>query len=627
MKISLEKEKRRRYAVTCTWKVLVHFMVLVNLVFSMGSCFKKFRHAREVDVEQGIGYTTQYSSLINRENVTEVNSENDIEMIDDVIKEKREIAKALVDYFDIMPNNCAYLDYLTEKLLYTKIEHDQFSKHFYIDLANHQIRKRRPVAEEPDIRPILQKIKSIRCKNVLITPTMPCETVEPLIARIVIENELCIQGIQSSVDLNPELPINVVNLDPQDTSLESPWDVATPIILLIKDCAHKIVDFLLNWASSREIQKLVIKYMQFGMDLLNLGENKITKNCPIILYDLPDIKNLVLPQAQNNTYEYIELFGIPMLQEIITKNASSSNIIVKNFWINEQTFISLVTAYKLKSEDPNSAIQVLQVQNLHIYDMTHTFIKTEGISSLWMEVENVTIYIEYCDDCDMPKEDIIPRGCSIKNFVGVGICCKKSPVYKPFSDLPITIMKDKYACSTAFIKRNVMDFYPIHIESFKCPKKTLSYTLLPPLNIELKNTKEIQETIKQFRSKYSMISIHAQYTRINIYGSMSNSPEENIALLKSAMACMGLRIQGKIIAFYDIKGIPGIDIQEQHPLLRKNPFKTKFILKRLHFYNSDENFINSVVSSYDHTLVQESFVDDTALVRKNVKKTIRVTAV
>ncbi|KAI5173317.1 hypothetical protein NEFER03_2246 [Nematocida sp. LUAm3] len=181
-------------------------------------------------------------------------------------------------------------------------------------------------------------------------------------------------------------------------------------------------------------------------------QNKITKDCPIVLDILSDTKRAVLSQTENNTYSYIELFETPIIQEINTRDTSSSTIVVDDLWIDKQTFINLITEYTISSKkdgakykEDKSVRQVLVVENLHLYEMPYTFTETHDILSPWIKAKNVTIYIEHCDKCSILIENIVPEKYIKANLANIGIYCENDPVYKSLTDS--IILKDKTRCS------------------------------------------------------------------------------------------------------------------------------------------------------------------------------------
>ncbi|KAI5172942.1 hypothetical protein NEFER03_1948 [Nematocida sp. LUAm3] len=331
-------------------------------------------------------------------------------------------------------------------------------------------------------------------------------------------------------------------------------------------------------------------------------QNKITKNCSIVLDILSNTKRIVLTQTENNTYSYIALFESPMLQVINTRDTSTPTIIVKDLCIDGPTFISLVTAYMLglekdgiQSEGDNPVRQVLVVENLHLYEMPYTFTKTHDVLSPWIKAKNVTIYIEHCDKCGIPIENIVSEQCTKETLANIGIQCEDDPVYASFTN-PVKL-EDKAKCSKRFIDE--IGCKDIELIRLKCPNNYNStlYSASFFLDIDLNNSKKIQNAIDEFQKRHNMVSIHAKYFVINIHG--SNSPKSDISLIESIFKCLGPRIKAYSLCFYDMKEFVEINvpIQSQDLSFIILPKRT-LIMDEFCFYNSDIGFIGNMLNSY-----------------------------
>ncbi|KAI5131727.1 hypothetical protein NEPAR08_2557, partial [Nematocida parisii] len=205
---------------------------------------------------------------------------------------------------------------------------------YYIDLKDSLIGKSHAKSSEShyrEIQNLLEKIGGIRCMGMMFNYyiDIPCKLVKMLVNQIIFEDSLR----ACSVCFQKTLPDASSSIDEMDCEFELPeklektWKACTPIALSIRKCSQGITEYFLKSVKSREIKRLLIKDMEPGMELLNLGEKEITEECPITLDTLSDTKRVILPRARNNTYAYIKILGVPMLQEIVTKDISSSAIV------------------------------------------------------------------------------------------------------------------------------------------------------------------------------------------------------------------------------------------------------------------------------------------------------------
>ncbi|KAI5173319.1 hypothetical protein NEFER03_2248 [Nematocida sp. LUAm3] len=651
MEIILRREKRRRACiVACTWKTLAVSVVLLSMAcgtgreIDNGECVNTLNNTSQSmkDINQS---NSDSSGECQKEDNSECNDKSDSEcsggqkkeheqgygminplqnqgysgkeqksthdIANNIEQEKKNIADALLKMFNInkpysLNNdrmNMKDIEYLCRKITYQK-------SRYYIDLSDfhiHITNSKNKTSYYKSIKNIFKQIGYIRCQGVIFNCKikMHFQLAKMFIDQIIFEDNLCIYSVHfKGGSPSDSLPISEMGCRfklPEE--LKEAWKACTPIAISIGKCCQKLTEYFLNYVKSREIKILVIEDLESGLEVFDLGENKITEECPITLNGLPNTKRVVLPLTENNKYSYIKIFGIPMLQGINTKDASNSNIVVDVLRLDRQTFISMVAAYmaSLKKDDTQSegdkpATQVLEVENLHLYDMTHIFIKTEDIFLPWMKVKNVTIYIEHCDKCGISIENIVPEKCTKATFANIEIQCENDPVYESLANL--AILEDKAICSQNFIKE--ISCVTMWLIELKCPNNGKEAVYPEPLfmNIDLNNSERIQKAIDDFQKRYSMVSIHAKYFIINIYG--SKSPPSSISLIESIFKSLGPRINIDLLCFYDIKEFVEISIPTQGQDLSfiTPPNKSTFIMNMLYFYKSDIGFVDNMLNSY-----------------------------
>ncbi|KAI5174803.1 hypothetical protein NEFER01_2185 [Nematocida sp. LUAm1] len=595
MEIILRREKRQRACIVeCMWRMLVVYVALLSMAYGT---------ERVVDAN-GRANSLQNQGYNGKEQKDTHDSANNIE------QEKKKIAKNLLRVFHIdrplgrrdnsidMHN----IEYFCKKITYQE-------SRYYVDLSDFHIwttNSREVVCYSELVEKTLKQIGYIRCGGLIFGRNMNTyfQLVKILMDQIIVEDSLYLYSVYVNWS-SPNAPMSVDVIDcigKLPEKLKEDWKVRSPIALFIGKCCQKLTEYFLNYMKNRKIKEINIEDLESGLEVFDLGKNRITEECPIILNGLPDTKRVVLPQAKNNTYAYIKLLGIPMLQGINTKGTSSSNIVVKDLGLDGQTLISLVKAYMMslqnddtESEGSKPARQVLEVENLHLYEMPYAFIKTEDISFPWMKVKNVTIYIEHCDGCDISVKDVVPQKCTKATLAKVGIQCKNSSVYESLTDSDM--LKDKAVCSQKFIEE--ISCTSIHLNCFKCPNNSDAKVYSAPcfLNIDLNNSEKIQKAIGDFQKKHNMISIHIKHPTLKIRG--SKSPKNDISLIESIFKCLGARIRADIICFYDIKEFVELNMLTQgQDLSFIIPPKSTFIMNAFQFYNSDIGFIGDMLNSY-----------------------------
>ncbi|KAI5173386.1 hypothetical protein NEFER03_2273 [Nematocida sp. LUAm3] len=608
MEIILRREKRQRACIVeCMWRMLVVYVALLSMAYGT---------ERVVDAN-GRANSLQNQGYNGKEQKDTHDSANNIE------QEKKKIAKNLLRVFHIdrplgrrdnsidMHN----IEYFCKKITYQE-------SRYYVDLSDFHIwttNSREVVCYSELVEKTLKQIGYIRCGGLIFGRNMNTyfQLVKILMDQIIVEDSLYLYSVYVNWS-SPNAPMSVDVIDcigKLPEKLKEDWKVRSPIALFIGKCCQKLTEYFLNYMKNRKIKEINIEDLESGLEVFDLGKNRITEECPIILNGLPDTKRVVLPQAKNNTYAYIKLLGIPMLQGINTKGTSSSNIVVKDLGLDGQTLISLIKAYMAslkkddtKSKEDNPARQALVVENLHLYDISYAFIKTQDILFPWIKVKNVKIYIEHCDKCGIPIEDVVPEKCTKAALASVGIQCESDPVYASLTDP--TILEDKAICSKRFIKGISYRMIGIDLGCSTCPynDKRAESSESFILTIDLNSFKRIQEALDDFQKRYSVVSIHAKYFTIKICG--SDLPQRDTSLIESIFRCLGAKIRANALCFYDIREFVEINVlptQDQDLSFIILPKRT-FIMNEFCFYDSDIGFIGNTLNSCHNSTIRV-FID------------------
>ncbi|KAI5172945.1 hypothetical protein NEFER03_1951 [Nematocida sp. LUAm3] len=646
MKICVKKEKRRRaYTAGCMWKRLAVFMALLRMACST--------RAGVYDDEGEFSA----NSAIRRLNL---NSNREWVRTSAPIGEK-EIAEILLEVFHIEDprTHKTYLFMHGLEHLFTRMAYHEYK--YYIDLKGFLIRK---IPEPPNqnqhdkkLEYILERIGGIRCACIFFDSWghVSFKLAKMFFDRVVFKTRIHICYMHPA---KTALPGKTLSTKEMAWALKLPgrlketWKTSTPIELIIEGCSEAITEYFLSYVRSRKIKKLKISNIEYGMELLGLEENRVTEDCPITLNGLIDTERVVLPQVKNNKYAHIELLGLPMLQELNIKhvctkpleaptlqelttvyayikslgayalqrvntkdtNTPISAIVVEDLCMDELTFISMVTAYmaslkkdSIQSKEDKPARQVLEVENLRLYEMLYNFTETQDIPSPWMKVKNVTIYIEHCDGCGIPMENIVLEKCTKAALASVGIQCEDDPVYEYPNNSDI--MKSRETCS----KRLIYELANICTISnhFRCPNSCNCPQALVPLSldIDLNNYERIQKAIVVFERRYSVVSVHAKYLTIKMRG--SESPQRDISLMESIFKCLGPRINVDILCFYGMKELVGLNMPIQNPDLSFIiPYnKSTFIVNELYLSNSNISFITHILTKYSYSAETKICID------------------
>ncbi|KAI5171431.1 hypothetical protein NEFER03_0790 [Nematocida sp. LUAm3] len=633
MEITLKEErtKRRACIVGDMWKVLVVSVVLCSMACSTemnandsaeasitnsmvcsaedagpsnpGACRKR---STEEDEEHNEKRTKM--TKIEESNEIKKKTEEEKKKEEEKKEKEEEIAKVLKKWLSIKHddrNVNIKMNNIEEICKTIKYAQSADNNYMYIELSEFDLEDGSFIAC-CDIEKALEDIGGILCRNMTICTEESLKLFPLLIKRILVKDTLYIH-MKSHYSGSSNLmwtEHDVITYSVEKMLLDIGWKNYAEIPRLkIRDLAGDAINRVFNFAIVRKIRKVSLMKC---LSAYNLDFNSVqpVKEFFFTIKEISSIESIKFPEAPIETYAYIKLMQLPNLKNITGLRSLLSSNIVKNLYLDKKCFNILAAAiYREKTGELKE--KILQVDNLHLCCVFYTYkVIADASSSAWLHSENIRVYIECCEKCNLSKEtnDINHL---LKTLKDTGVTYTNTPVVKSLNNHWYDL--DSFNCSIEFIKYvGNVDVSKKKMEClfFICSSKIKYKESIPVLNIYLRNSNGIKRTIKKFQEDFDMLHIHINYSTIRVHG--ADTFEEDMDTLLSTTACMGKIIKVYNLKFYNMKGkiAPNESIPE--PI---RDFKSTFVLKHLHFYQSKPEYIRKILAAYDYTSGESITID------------------
>ncbi|KAI5176449.1 hypothetical protein NEFER01_2169 [Nematocida sp. LUAm1] len=611
MEIASKREKTRNYAVKYIWAILVAILLLFDRVFSMGACLGRFKESEAVGIESNISHGVESISIVHLNKIDKKDIKKDpngtIQEVDEMRKEKKEIAEILLDYLHIQKHTDMYTASKNSIPIMhdicKRMEYRKENNRYYIDLIDFYITRNNPKSKFHNyerFEKALKRIGGIRFDFVYINSYLPLAFAKMLIRRIVVEHDLNINCSQWSIVSTGQSNSNPTRCTAHDIFSKTQWEEPTTFQLSLNRCSEGTIQDILKSVTTRAIRKIVIS--SSFIEKLDLEGVEIINGCSITLLELTSIKRIVSLEAKEKQ---------SISSDASTTNTSSApNAVKSSLYLDRISLKSLANSYK-ETENAEER-KVLRVKNLHLEYAPYTFqeIADMGCSS-WIQIKNLIIHADICDECHIYKEDLIVEK-SLPDVV------KKMGVQHTTTTSACRIVNNNLESwnnrDTAFHR------FLQAISDESAPAMSYKYCLnghpkyfMNSFQIDLKDSTKIQEAIAMFRESYDMMSAYTMYKSIAICG--SGNAFNDLELLASIIKCMGPRIQVESIFFHNIKEWSGLGSQKEDHMSIGMP-KTKFIVKGLYFNQSEEGFIKSMLTRHTHPLQAKIYVNNKISTKK-----------
>ncbi|KAI5173299.1 hypothetical protein NEFER03_2236 [Nematocida sp. LUAm3] len=598
---------RRRYAIEHTWRMFVVFMVLLNMFIRTEISTE---NNMKVCAKDAI-YTSRNSLLKNSKKLRKYSMKDALERNTQVSasektkgkKKKMEIAKALLNSFYISQDshypskNRLSIEDLCVKTRY-------YEGKYYIDLKGCLIGEdtyNTDISNYMNLEKALEEIGGIGCTGLKLDThgRISFDLAKMLFEKTIVEERLCMHSIPLKSTYSPN---DTAMASTQKLPLELGWKRYSPIALSIRNCPEIVTETILKWGSSYKIKELVVQ--KSDVKKLDLSETMLTQECSIALENLPNLKRIMLSGGENTESPRVKSkLPIRLAKKVLNflRDIFSSATIVHTLSLDRNTFKSLAISYKAC---PDASLKdSLKVKNLHLDYAPYTFQKIAGFSPPWIQTQKVFFHVECRDGWGIRREEVMSEKYSLKTLKSLGISCSELPFYESISSRHLY---SKYTASDKFIKSiaNTKDQNtPLF---FLCLKKSSYCSIRSPFRIDLENSKKIQEAIKTFQSKYDVIYIREHYRKLDIFGSITQTDDPK--LLEKIFKCMGQRIEVDTLSFHNMEGSVGKNPREQESLHIEVSI-SRFILKKLKFHNSQEDFIRSMLTAYSYSPGAKIYID------------------
>ncbi|KAI5177397.1 hypothetical protein NEFER01_0672 [Nematocida sp. LUAm1] len=576
MKIFIKRERGRISTIKCTWRMPIVFMSFLTVFFITAYGLDGYR---------------------------------------DINKEKKEIISVLHQNLSITKDKWFGLYTDTHDFASMQNEIEYKNEKYYIDLrsCNSIETFLLDSIKVNKLEQALRKIGDIRCNALIITPSISSKVVKMLIERMTIENKLVVNfGLTcSSSDINP-MKKGGAQYQMDYVNSKTHWKAFAPLQISITNCSEIDLKDILNWFSTRKIEQLTID--NSDIKELILEKNTVQKRHYIALKRLPSLKRLVLPKVEAESLVDITIHTfIQLLTKIMKYWNIDIDPIQEGLYLDKNTFKSLVCTYKSSTNE--SIREVSNVKNLYLNYMPYTVQEIKDIA-LWIQVETVIIYVNYCNGCKLHKENVIREENLLYKLKNMRIECTKSPFYQILIELNQWNIKQDRA--SEFIQK-VGKTHSEPIYSTIYCSLCHPHHLISSFSIRLEKSKELHEAVDEILKYYDTVPIYAHYKLFNVYGFKSMIVSSNIILLEKIFKCIGQRIRVDILSFHDIKGSNFLNSQEEALLYTMCPI-TGFILEELHFYNSALAFVKYMLVKYKYFFVSNSSVRKIYIDCKEAKK-------
>ncbi|KAI5173318.1 hypothetical protein NEFER03_2247 [Nematocida sp. LUAm3] len=411
----MSHSKSSAYGVIYTWRILVAFLMLMelrnmvcsteievdadgmeanglgNYVSAMRGCLNNsVEHSgqsnpmpiqdgkRESDREREIQSVCEVltNPIISNEGEEKVLQGHNMPTADDIKSDKDLIAQTFLKYFDIFHYIYGSKHWVDKQSFYERIEYNQEKKFFSINLPEYTIltklEGRLPhISLDPVLEGLLGRIRAINCEHMSILSNISPNLIKMLIERTVVTGMIWICNLKwTSIHANP-LQLTQ-NANPQPNTSEEALSLGTlkPIMISIGNCSTDAITAILSWTSIRLVEKLSIYNCQ--LSTFNLKGIRLTEKVRIDIEQNGDLSySIAFKEIQENQQVILHLFGSSKLKEITVEKGAT--IPLHQLYIQQAVLIDFIESYKEEASNPESTRKNLEVELLEIDSATQTY--------------------------------------------------------------------------------------------------------------------------------------------------------------------------------------------------------------------------------------------------------------
>ncbi|KAI5172943.1 hypothetical protein NEFER03_1949 [Nematocida sp. LUAm3] len=408
----MSHSKSSTYGVIYTWRILVAFLVLMelrnmvcsteievetdgmeanglgNYVSAMRGCLNnsvehsgqsnpmptqdgKRKSDREREIQNACEVLTKQA--ISNEGEEKVLQEHNMPTADDIKDSKNLIVQNFLKYFDGELCVSDLTHTLDKQSLYKRIEYNQEKKFFSINLPEYTIttkpEKYLPHSSlDPVLKNLLERIRAINCRHMNILSNIPPNLLKIVIKRTVVADLLSIRNLKW-ISAQPN-PLQVTqNANPQPNTPKDVLGLGTlkPIMISIRYCSADTVMAILNWISIRWVEELYIYHCQLSH--CNLKGIRLTKKVRISIYQNGAPSYSIAFQKIYKTQQVtINILGSSKLKEITTEKGATIPLYM--LFIHQNVFMDFAESYKEGASNPKK--KDLKIQMLKVGSATKT---------------------------------------------------------------------------------------------------------------------------------------------------------------------------------------------------------------------------------------------------------------
>ncbi|KAI5171609.1 hypothetical protein NEFER03_0931 [Nematocida sp. LUAm3] len=444
-----------------------------------------------------------------------------------------------------------------------------------------------------DLKNVLRKIGAIRCNYICLHGSevegkIPFTIVKMLIERVTVITSLEIHGPIANVYLgSTRYNEDDIDFNIMDAPIKNVWNQSSVMLLRLKNCSNETFNIVMEHYSTRTFSS--INFDNLDIKRLDFNDIIIDKKFSIQLKNLPELESITFPTVCNIEQGVVFLDNIPKLKDLVNiYEFVSINSTQLQLRIDAKVFKLCGKIFTEKIAESQG--EILEIQLLQLINMPFTCKEMKEIFfPPWISVNIIHLHV-------------LPRACYISDsyvkkiypletipYMGIHLLDKRK--YYTYTDIPshIDIYSHKFITGISMNSLNLKIKCPI-ISHMPNPEK-ITYTV-PTMYIYLERSKRIQNAIKNFQEKHSILCAHIKYSRIIIDG--SHTSKNWFETLSNMFSCMGHGITANVLFFCDMnKPVVKHDQNESKDFFKIHNYR--FVLKELYFQNCQVEFIQTML--------------------------------